>query len=184
LAELAALGARIVRGKIVFFNFKMNPTYIKTFLAYGESGIARRSGPSEARGLGAIGVMVRSLATNDDDFPHTGLTQYNDSFPKIPAVAISTNDADWLSSAYKRRMMLKVYFRTTSKMLPDEPSFNVVGELKGSELPDKYITVVAIWIVGTLLKAHRTMEPGCVQSIEVLRAFKAGNVRPGIRYER
>lgn len=178
LAELAALGAGIVRGRIVFFNFKMNPTYIKTFLAYGESGIARRSGPSEAARLGAIGVMVRSLATNNDDFPHTGLTQYNDSFPKIPAVAISTNDADWLSSALKRRMMLKAYFRTTSKMLPDAPSFNVVGELRGSELPDKYLTVGGHLDSWDLAEGAQDDGAGCVQSIEVLRAFKAGNVRP------
>ncbi len=96
MAALAALGTK-VKGKIVFFNIAMNPTYVRTFRAYGEAGVGRRSGPSEAARYGAVGVMVRSLASNIDTFPHTGATQYNDSFPKIPAVAISTVDAEWLS---------------------------------------------------------------------------------------
>lgn len=102
LKELDDLGT-VVKGKIVFFNIPMNPTYIRTFRAYGESGIGRRAGPSQAAKYGAIGVMVRSLASNIDEFPHTGATQYNDSFPKIPAVAISTKDAEWLSGQLKKK---------------------------------------------------------------------------------
>ena len=94
--QLEALGKAGVRGKIVFFNHPMDPTYIRTFEAYGEAGQYRSRGPAMAAKYGAIGAIVRSLASNVDDFPHTGNTTYNDSFPKIPAVAISTLDAAFL----------------------------------------------------------------------------------------
>lgn len=101
-SELDALGSAGVKGKVVFFNIAMDPTYINTFKAYSESGIGRRNGPAQAAKYGAIAVMVRSLASNVDDYPHTGTTMYNDSFPKIPAVAISTSDAEWLSKALEK----------------------------------------------------------------------------------
>ncbi|MEP7141548.1 MAG: M20/M25/M40 family metallo-hydrolase [Ferruginibacter sp.] len=177
-AELEQLGKGGIKGKIVFFNFKMNPTYITTFTAYGESGIARRSGPSKAASYGAIAVLVRSLASNPDDFPHTGATQYNDSFPKIPAVAISTNNADWLSAELTKKMVLTAYFRNTSKMLPDVPSCNVVGEIKGTGFPGEIITVGGHLDSWDLAEGAQDDGAGCVQSIEVLRALKATGVHP------
>ena len=177
-AELEQLGEAVIKGKIVFFNFDMNPTYITTFNAYGESGVARRSGPSKAASYGAIGVMVRSLASNPDDFPHTGTTQYNDSFPKIPAVAISTNNAEWLSNALKKKMVLTAFIRNTSTMLPDVPSFNVVGELRGTEIPAEIITVGGHLDSWDLAEGAQDDGAGCVQSIEVLRALKATGIRP------
>lgn len=177
-AELEQLGATVIKGKIVFFNFRMNPPYVATFNAYSESGLARRAGPSKAAGYGAVAVMVRSLASNPDDFPHTGTTQYNDSFPKIPAVAISTNNADWLSNALKRKVVLTVFIRNTSAMLPDVPSFNVVGELKGTALPDEIITVGGHLDSWDLAEGAQDDGAGCVQSIEVIRALKATGVQP------
>lgn len=176
--ELERLGAGVIKGKIVFFNFEMNPTYITTFSAYGESGGARRSGPSKAAQLGAIGVMVRSLASNPDDYPHTGATQYNDSFPKIPAVAISTNDAEWLSDHLKRKIALTGYIKNTSRMLPDAPSFNVVGEIRGKQFPEEIITVGGHLDSWDLAEGAQDDGAGCVQSIEVLRAMKAAGVQP------
>jgi carboxypeptidase Q len=176
-AELEELGAS-VKGKIVFFNFAMNPTYINTFRAYGESGIARRRGPSAAAKLGAAAVMVRSLASNPDDYPHTGAMQYNDSFPKIPAVAISTNDADRLSIELTTHELVKAFIKNDCKMLPDVPSFNVVGEIRGSEKPGEIITVgghLDSWDLG---EGANDDGSGCVQSIEVLRAYKATGMRP------
>jgi len=176
--ELDQLGANGIKGKIVFFNFPMNPTYVRSFMAYGESGAYRTRGPARAAKYGAIGVMVRSLASNLDDFPHTGTTLYNDSFPKIPAVAISTNDAEWLSSQLKNNLVSSAYIRTTCTMLPDAPSFNVVGEIRGSEFPNEFITVgghLDSWDLG---EGAQDDGAGCVQSIEVLRAFKALGIKP------
>ncbi len=168
----------IVKGKIVFFNIPMNPSYIRTFRAYGEAGIGRRLGPSAAAKYGAIGVMVRSLASNVDEFPHTGATQYNDSFPKIPAVAISTRDAEWLSNQLKKKISLTAFFSTHCKMLADVPSFNVVGEIMGSDLPQEIITVGGHLDSWDLAEGAQDDGAGCVQSIEVLRSIKALGIQP------
>jgi len=178
LKELDQLGVAGIKGKIVFINIPMNPTYIRTFRAYGESGIGRRSGPAQAAKYGAIGVMVRSLASNVDEYPHTGATQYNDSFPKIPAVAISTKDAEWLSNKLKLKMALKGYFRTNCEMLPDAPSYNVIGEITGTDHPGEILTVgghLDSWDLGE--GAHDD-GAGCVQSIEVIRSIKAAGIKP------
>ena len=177
-AELDQLGKSGVKGKIVFFNFEMNPTYITTFSAYGESGRSRTSGPAIAASYGAIGVLVRSLASNSDDFPHTGVTIYNDSFPKIPAVAISTNNADWLSKQLLLKLNVTAYFRNTSTLLPDEPSFNVIGEIRGSSFPQEIITVGGHLDSWDLAEGAQDDGAGCVQSIEIIRVFKSLGIRP------
>ncbi len=175
--ELHKLG-NTVKGKIVFFNIPMDPRHIRTFRAYGESGIGRRSGPSQAAKYGAVGVMVRSLSSNVDAYPHTGATQYNDSFPKIPAVAISTMDAEWLSSKLAGNKTLPGFFITNCRMLADAPSFNVIGEMRGSTEPQEIITVgghLDSWDLG---EGAQDDGAGCVQSIEVIRALKAAGIRP------
>ncbi len=177
-AELDRLGAAIIKGKIVFFNIPMNPTYFETFTAYGESGSSRTKGPAKAAKYGAIAVMVRSLASNADDFPHTGVTIYNDSFPKIPAVAISTNDADWLSRQLKMKMQLKAFIQTNCANLPDGPSFNVVGEIRGTQFPEEIITVGGHLDSWDLAEGAQDDGAGIVQSIEVLRAIKTAVVKP------
>ena len=176
--ELEQIGAAVIKGKIVFLNFPMNPTYVQTFRAYGESGISRWAGASKAASYGAIGVMVRSLASNADDFPHTGVMAYNDSFPKIPAVAISTNDAEWLSKQLKLKMSLTASFTNTSKMLADTISYNVVGEIKGSEFPQQIITVGGHLDSWDLAEGAQDDGAGCMQSIEVLRTLKATGIKP------
>ncbi len=177
-AALDALGTAGIKGKIVFYNFPMNPTYIRTFMAYGESGGSRTRGPARAAKYGAIGVMVRSLASNLDDYPHTGVTIYNDSFPKIPAVAISTNDAEWLSEKLKLNAVLSAYFRTTSTMLADAPSFNVVGEIRGAAFPGEIITVGGHLDSWDLAEGAEDDGTGAMQGIEVLRVMKALNLKP------
>ena len=178
MAELAALGEKAIKGKIVFFNIAMNPTYVRTFMAYGENGIGRRSGPAQAAKYGAIGVMVRSLASNVDDHPHTGVTQYNDSFPKIPAVAISTKDAEWLSNQLKKKMPLTGYFKTSCKLFADALSYNVIGEMRGSEFPEQILTVGGHLDSWDLAEGAEDDGTGCVQSIEIIRSFKALGIRP------
>ncbi len=178
IAQLDKLGTAGVKGKIVFFNFPMNQTYIKTFSAYGESGVSRTKGPALAAKYGAIGAIVRSLAINLNDYPHTGATVYNDSFPKIPAVAISTNDAEYFSTQIKKGNVSKAYFRTTSEMLPDVISYNVIGEIKGSQFPEEIITVGGHLDSWDLAEGANDDGSGVVQSMEVLRTLKALGIRP------
>lgn len=176
--ELAKLGKENIAGKIVFFNRPMDPTMINTFGAYGGAADQRTQGAVKAAECGAAGVVVRSLTTAQYDFPHTGVMRYNESVPKIPAVAISTNGANLLSRWLKNDPDLNFYFRTTCETLPEVTSYNVIGEIRGTEFPDEIITV------GGHLDAWDTGEgahddgAGCMQSMEVLRLFKKLGVSP------
>jgi len=176
--QLHNLGTDGIKGKIVFFNFPMNQSYVKTFKAYSESGVSRTKGPAQAAKYGAVGVIVRSLAINLNDYPHTGATVYNDSFPKIPAVAISTNDAEYFSKQIKKGKVSKAYFRTTSQMLPDAPGYNVIGEIRGSETPAEILTVGGHLDAWDLGEGANDDGSGVVQSIEVLRTLHALGMRP------
>ncbi|MDQ6756936.1 MAG: M20/M25/M40 family metallo-hydrolase [Bacteroidota bacterium] len=178
MAQLDQLGTKGIKGKIIFFNFPMNPTYIKTFQAYGESGISRNRGPAAAAKYGAVGAMVRSLAINLNDYPHTGATGYNDSFPKIPAVAISTNDAEYLSKELKKGNIAKAFFKTSCKILPDAIGYNVIGEIKGSQFPDEIITVGGHLDSWDLAEGANDDGSGVVQAMEVLRTLKALGITP------
>jgi hypothetical protein len=122
--------------------------------------------------------MVRSLASNSDDYPHTGVMSYNDSFPKIPAVAISTNDADWISIQLKNNKVIKGWFKTSCEMLADVPSANVIGEIKGTAFPDEIVTVGGHLDSWDLAEGAHDDGTGCAQSIELLRTFKAIGYKP------
>jgi carboxypeptidase Q len=177
-AELDALGKDKINGKIVFFNYRMDPRYISTFRAYGEAGVYRSQGPSRAAALGAVGVIVRTLSPVLDDNPHTGATRYDEDKPKIPAVAISTNGAVELSGLISKGEVKNVYFRTTCQMLADVESFNVVGELRGSVHPEEVITVGGHLDSWDLAEGAHDDGTGCMQSIEIIRAFKALGIKP------
>lgn len=176
--QLDSLGKKNINGKIVFFSQPMDQAKIWTFDAYGGGVQFRWGGAAKAVKYGAVGVMVRSVATSLDDYPHTGAMHYEDTLPKIPACAVSTLDAEELSAQLKRNPDTKIYFRQTCEMLPDEPSFNVIGELKGTENPKEFITVgghLDAWETGT--GAHDD-GAGTMQSIDVLFLFKSLGIRP------
>jgi carboxypeptidase Q len=177
MKELHTLG-NDVKGKMVFFNIAMNPTYIGTFNAYGESGIGRRAGPAQAAKYGAIAVLVRSLASNADDYPHTGMTRYNDSFPKIPAVAISTNNANAISKILQQGKKVQGYFKNNCTMLAPVQSYNVVGEIRGTEMSKEIITVGGHLDSWDLAEGAQDDGAGIVQSIEIIRALKKAGIQP------
>ncbi len=177
MEELNTLGNK-VKGKIVFFNIPMNPTFIQTFYAYGTAGIGRRSGPTQAAKYGAIAVLVRSLASNADDYPHTGMTRYNDSFPKIPSVAISTNNANAMSKQLKNGKLVKVFFKNSCTMLAPVQSYNVIGEIRGTEKPEEIITVGGHLDSWDLAEGAHDDGAGIVQSIEILRVIRAIEIKP------
>ncbi len=167
----------VVKGKIVFYNYTFNSTFVRTFEAYGDAVKYRGGGPGRAAKWGALAVIVRSMSHSADNNPHTGATRYADSIPKIPALAIGLHDADWLSNALKKGPVT-VTLKTGGKFLPDTTGHNIIGELRGTEFPDQYITIgghLDSWDVGE--GAHDD-GAGCVQTIEVLRALKALNYQP------
>ncbi|MEP1779706.1 M20/M25/M40 family metallo-hydrolase [Reichenbachiella sp.] len=178
LDELEKLGKKNIEGKIVFFNRPMDPKHIHTGHAYGGAGDQRVKGPSEAAKYGAVGAINRSLTLALNDVPHTGSLIYEEGIPQIPAVAISTIGADYLSKTLKANKGLKFYLETHCEMLPDVLSYNVIGELTGSELPNEYIVVsghLDSWDVGD---GSHDDGAGCVQAIEAVRIFKATGIRP------
>ena len=176
LDEVRELGAK-VEGKIVFFNRPMDPTAIRTFEAYGGAVDQRVFGASVAAENGAVAVLVRSLTTRNDDFPHTGTCAYKEGVKKIPAISISTNSAELLSRILKKEKV-EVFMRNTSHMLDKKMSYNVIGEIKGSEFPDEIIVVgghLDSWDVGE--GAHDD-GAGCVQALQVLQTLKKMNYKP------
>jgi len=180
IEELKALGSDQVKGKIVFFNRAMQDELIETFKAYGGCVDQRYSGAEEAAKLGAAGVIVRSVTHSIDDYPHTGSMSYGD-LPRakhIPAAAISTKGAELLSTLLKLNTETKFYYSMHCRNLPDVESYNVVGEIKGSIYPDKYMVVgghLDSWDLGD---GSHDDGAGVVQSMEVLRLMKAVGYQP------
>jgi hypothetical protein len=169
LDEVRELGKEKIEGKIVFFNRPMNTTYFNVFKAYSEAVDQRYWGPSLAQEYGAVGSITRSANPNMDDFPHTGSCRMEGN--KIPAIAISTNDAEKLSKVLKSNPQLKVNIQVDAEDITTQ-SYNLIADLKGSEKPDEFIIVA-----GHLDAWHNTEGAhddgvGCLQSTEVLRLFK------------
>ena len=175
---MAELGEAKIKGKIVFFNRPMDPKLMDTFSAYSGASNQRGSGPTEAAKYGAVGVLVRSLSSFKDKVLHTGSTNYGLNVPKIPAVAITTQDADFLSDLLKDDPKLQFYFETHAEMLEDVLSYNVVGEIKGSTYPDEIIAVGGHLDSWDLAEGAHDDGAGCVQSIEILRLYKALGYKP------
>lgn len=177
LDEVEELGKAKIEGKIVFYNRPMDNRQIRTFHAYGGAVDQRVYGASKAAQYGAVGVLVRSMTTRLDDIPHTGVLVYKDSIPQIPAIAISTNDAELLSGVLKDEAV-NVYMRSTCQILEKKKSYNVIGEIYGSEKPDEIILVgghLDAWDVGS--GAHDD-GAGCVHAMDVLQTLKRLDYHP------
>ncbi|MFC0775406.1 M20/M25/M40 family metallo-hydrolase [Terrimonas alba] len=167
----------LVNGKIVFYNYKFNDTYVNTFWAYRDAGQYRGQGPSRAAKYRAAAVIVRSMSNSVDNNPHTGATNYDSGYAKIPAVAIGLRDADWLAAELEKKAVT-VYLKTNGKMLPDTIGHNVIGELMGSEFPNEIITIGGHLDSWDNCEGAHDDGAGCVQTMEVLRAFKAIGYKP------
>lgn len=177
LSEVSRLGAA-VRGKIIFYNRPMDPTLANKFQAYSGAVDQRSSGPRTAAGLGAVAVLVRSMTTLDnDDFPHTGMTNFSGG-TRIPAAALSTRSANQLSEVLRGDPTAQVHLELSAEVLPSVTSYNVYADYLGDSLPNEYVVVgghLDSWDLGQ--GAHDD-GAGVVQSIEVVRALKALNIRP------
>jgi len=165
-------------GKIVFFNRRMDPTLFDSFRAYGGSVGQRSRGAIEAAKVGGVAAIVRSMTTRLDDFPHTGAMGYEDGVERVPAVAVSTRGAEHLSAWLAEGRDFEARLELSCAWHEDAESFNVVGELRGSELPDEVVVVgghLDCWDVGQ--GAHDD-GAGCAQAFEVIRLLDALDLRP------
>lgn len=176
--ELDEINEKEIKGKVVFFNQPMNPALINTFKAYGGCAEYRVYGSIKAAEKGASAVIIRSLTLKDDENPHTGMMKYFDSIPKIPGVAISSRDAFELSKMIQEDPATSVKLKLSCQILPDTISYNVIGELKGSEKPEEIILVgghLDSWDIGE--GAHDD-GAGIVQSLETIRTFQMLQIKP------
>ncbi len=179
IKELEALGEKL-KGKIVFFNRPMEQENIETFKSYGSCVDQRFAGAKEASKYGAVATIVRSMNLRLDDFPHTGNQSYGD-IPKsqyIPAAAISTNGAELLSKSLKNNPNLKFYLKQSCQQMEDVLSYNVIGEIKGSEHPENIMVVGGHLDSWDLADGSHDDGAGIVQSMEVMNIFKNIGYKP------
>jgi carboxypeptidase Q len=178
--ELEALGREKVAGKIVLFNYhfdKQMAAENRAGEAYGQAVKYRGDGPVAAGRLGAVACLIRSVGGADYRLPHTGNTDYKKDAPKIPAGAVTAEDAD-LIAALAPQGTVKMRLVLTPQTLPDAPSFNVVGDLKGSEHPEQVIIVsghLDSWDLGT---GAIDDGAGVAVSMEVANLVKKLGLRP------
>ncbi len=152
--ELKSLPRDKVAGKIVLFNYPFDKQMAaegRGGEAYGEAVVYRGDGPSAAARQGAVACLIRSVGGADYRLPHTGQTTYADDAPKIPAGAVTAEDADLIVDLV-RQGAVKMKLTLTPQQLPDVESYNVIGDIKGSEHPEQVIIVsghLDSWDLGT-----------------------------------
>jgi len=152
--ELKSLPGDKVAGKIVLFNYpfdKQMASEGRGGEAYGEAVVYRSKGPSAAARQGAIACLIRSVGGADYRLPHTGETDYVNDTPKIPAGAVTAEDADLIANLV-RQGPVRMKLVLTPQTLPDVESANVIGDIKGSEHPEQVIVVsghLDSWDLGT-----------------------------------
>lgn len=167
-----------IKGRIVFYNYPFKNELVRTFEAYSDAAKYRSTGPSRAARYGAVGVVIRSMSHGANNFAHTGGTRYDTAYPKISALALGLEDADWLSRQLQSDKNFQLLLRSYGSFLPDALNYNIIGELKGTVNSDTYITIgghLDSWDVGE--GAHDD-GAGIVQTIEVLNVLKKLNYKP------
>ena len=152
--ELQSLGQEKVKGRIVLFNHSFDKEMAaqnRGGEAYGEAVIYRSDGPSAAAKLGAVAALIRSVGGADYRLSHTGMTNYKNDAPKIPAGAVTAEDAE-LVAALVSQGPVRMHLVLTPQQLPDAISHNVIADLKGTEHPEQVVIVsghLDSWDLGT-----------------------------------
>lgn len=176
ITDLEKLGPQVA-GKIVLFNIPMAEG-IPAVAQYGKAVRARVRGPSLAAQHGAVAAMVRSVTTRSLDTPHTGATVYDSAFPKIPAIAVTIEDAESMARIVADGGTVNVRIETSGTRHPDALSHNVIGEIRGKTKPKEIVLIGAhldSWDVGQ--GAHDDGS-GVVEVIEALHVMVRSGKRP------
>ena len=141
--ELEKRGRAEVEGKIVLFNAPWEG-YFKT-VQY------RSNGASRAAKLGAVAALVRSVTPVSLQTPHTGALEYAADAPKIPAAAVTIEDATLMQRLADAGTKVLVHLEMEAHTLPDADSANVIGEIPGREKPEEIVVIgghIDSWDVG------------------------------------
>jgi carboxypeptidase Q len=166
-----------LQGAIVVFNVAMPDWTAEHGSGYGDIAPYRGDGPAKAAKAGAVAALVRSVTAHSLRTVHTGATHYVDGIAKIPAAAISVEDAAFLDRLAARGPV-SVHLHLESQMLPDAESANVIGEWRGSDKPDQVVLIsghLDSWDVGQ--GAHDD-GAGCVTMMQALRVLQKLQLRP------
>jgi Zn-dependent M28 family amino/carboxypeptidase len=178
--ELDSLGRARVEGKIVLFDHAFDKQMAEAGHggeAYGEAVVYRSRGPVEAAKLGAVAALIRSVGGADFRLPHTGQTNYAADAPKIPAGAVTTEDAA-LITALCSEGTVRMRLLLTPQQLPDVESANVIADIKGSAQPEQVVIVsghLDSWDLGT---GAIDDGAGVAVSIEVAHLIQQLKLRP------
>jgi hypothetical protein len=168
--ELAAMDKSRIAGKIVLFN--------APYVSYGQTVMYRSAGPSRAAALGAVGVLVRSITPLSLRSPHTGALSYDANVRKIPAAALSIEDAESLARMCRRGVPVRVKLTMEAKMLPDADSFDVVGEIRGSEKPEEIVVLgghIDSWDIG---QGAQDDGSGIMATMQAVSLIKKAGLKP------
>lgn len=175
--ELDSLGGQL-KGKIAFYNIPMDPAFIHTFFAYSNAVKQRYVGALEASKKGAVAVVIRSLSSSINPYPHTGSMTYKGAPKQIPAMAISTEDAERLSRDLRSNPGLEFFMKMSCRMEDSVTSYNLIADLPGKTKPDEVILIgghIDSWDLGT--GAHDD-GAGCMHSLEAAWLLKHLGLTP------
>jgi len=178
--QLHALAPDAIKGKILLFNHKFDKELAAQgdgLNAYVGGVVYRGAGPIAAAAAGAIAVLVRSVGGADFRLPHTGMTQYAPGVPKIPAAAVTAEDADLLRHLTSQGPV-KLHLTLTPQTLPDAQSYNVIADWKGTDHPEQVVVVsghLDSWDLGT---GAIDDGAGVVVSMQTLHLLKELGIHP------
>lgn len=139
-----------VQGRIVFIDNRMRR--FKDGSGYVPAVATRVNGASEAAKKGARAIVIRSIGTDSDRLPHTGLMRYAVGVERIPAAALSNPDADLLANMLKRGQPVRLRLQIDARTRGEHTSHNVIGEITGREKPDEVVVIgghLDSWDLGT-----------------------------------
>jgi Zn-dependent M28 family amino/carboxypeptidase len=168
--ELERKGRADIAGKIVLFN--------APYVSYGRTVVFRHSGPSRAAKFGAIAVLVRSITPLAAQLPHTGALEYSPDAPRIPAAAVTIEDATLIQRLTDSGSTVRVHLAMDAHMEPDAPSANVIGEIRGSERPEEVVVMgghLDSWDVGAGAQDDGT---GCISALEAAHLIRRLGLKP------
>lgn len=150
LDALRAVPDGSLEGRIAFISYRM--LRFRDGSGYGPAVDARSIGASVAAAKGASALLIRSIGTSNDRFPHTGNMRYAEGVARIPAASISNPDADLLINMLGRGQPVTVRMQMDAAMVGQYTSQNVIGEIRGRELPDELVLIgghLDSWDLGT-----------------------------------
>ncbi len=181
LGSFEELATTDVKGKIVFFNVPMDMDLVRaghSFDAYGKAVVYRGMGADRASAYGARAVLIRSVSSDSLRTPHTGSVVYRGKTPKIPAAALTAEDASLVHRLLAQQERVRVHLVLTPRTLPDAESANVVAEIRGSEYPAEIVLIgghLDSWDLGT---GAIDDGAGVAMVMETMRLIKESGVQP------